>query len=65
MSERELLLKEVAELPDYQVLYLLGIIRGLNSEIPNEETVESFRQMNNGQFKEYNSTSDLFADLGI
>jgi len=29
MSERELLLKEVAELPDYQVLYLLGIIRGL------------------------------------
>jgi len=65
MSERELLLKEVAELPDYQVLYLLGIIRGLNAEIPNEETVESFRQMNNGQFKEYNSTSDLFADLGI
>jgi len=65
MSERELLLKEVAELPDYQVLYLLGIIRGLNAEIPNEETVESFRQMNYGQFKEYNSTSDLFADLGI
>ena len=65
MSERELLLKEVAELPDYQVLYLLGIIRGLNAEIPNEETVESFRQVNNGQFKEYNSTSDLFADLGI
>ncbi len=65
MSERELLLKEVAELPDYQVLYLLGIIRGLNAEIPNEETVESFRQMNNGQFKEYNSTSELFADLGI
>ena len=65
MSERELLLKEVAELPDYQVLYLLGIIRGLNAEIPNEETVESYRQMNNGQFKEYNSTSELFADLGI
>lgn len=65
MSEREMLLHEIESIPDYQVRYLLGVIHGLNAEIPNDATIEAMKEMENGQYKEFDTVDELFADLGI
>ena len=65
MSEREMLMQEIQELPDYKISYLLGVVRGLSAEIPNEETLASFKEMQTGEYKTFDNADALFADLGI
>lgn len=63
MSEREILLNEIKSIPDYQVSYLLGIVRGLNAEICNDATLEAFEEMQNGKYETFSGdTGDLFAE---
>jgi len=64
MSDREKLKTVIDSLPDYQVHYILGIIEGLNAEIPNDATLESFAEMKRGDYKEFDgSTSDIFEQI--
>ena len=70
MSEKEKAIQLLEEVPDYKidciVAYIEGILAGM-TDIPNEETIEAFKEGDamalNGTGQRYTNTDDLFADL--
>lgn len=73
MSDREKAIQIINEIPDYRIGYIISYLQGYlhgitdGEEMPNEETLEAFKEgdemLANGTGKRYNSAADLFADM--
>ena len=64
MSDREMLIHELQTAPDYQIAYLLGVYRGMNANIPNEETEAAIRDLDAGLGETFEGdTSDFISAM--
>ena len=63
MSEREQAIELLKVIPDYKMGYIVAYLRGaaIPADIPNEETLEAMRELENGGGEHFSgSTDDLF-----
>ena len=66
MSNRELAKNLIDQIPESKLFYVISYLQGaaVPEEIPNEETLESMAELENGGgFRFSGSTEDLFAEL--
>lgn len=73
MSDREKAIQILNDIPDYKIGYIVSYLQGYlhgitdGEEIPNEETLEAFKEgdemLANGTGKRYTSAAALFADM--
>lgn len=70
MSDRERMYQLLDTVPDDKIAYIIGYIQGLTiekSEIPNEETLAAFQEVDEmkrtGSAQKFDNLDDLWASL--
>lgn len=73
MSDREKAIQILNDIPDYKIGYIVSYLQGYlhgitdGEKIPNEETLEAFKEgdemLANGTGERYTSAAALFADM--
>ena len=66
MSNRELAKSLIDQIPERKLIYIIPYLQGaaIPDEIPNEETLEAFAELESGGGKKFiGSTRELFAEF--